>query len=344
MPPSNATAERLLITGGAGFIGSHFVRTLLRGGYPGHEQTRVTVLDKLTYAGNRDNLPAHHPRLEFVRGDVCDGPLLRELLPEHDAVVHFAAESHVDRSVDSAAEFVRTNVVGTQTLLEACLSAGTDRVVHVSTDEVYGSIAEGAWTEEWPLLPNSPYAASKASSDLIARSYWRTHGLNVSITRCSNNYGPYQHPEKLIPLFVTNLLEGLSVPLYGDGRNVREWLHVDDHCRAIALVLDRGRAGEVYNVGGGDEQTNLHITERLIDLCGASASSIRRVADRKGHDLRYALDSNKIREELGFRPRVSFEQGLADTVGWYRSHPAWWKAMKYVGKDTGQQRQGEIAS
>ncbi|MFF3018288.1 dTDP-glucose 4,6-dehydratase [Streptomyces sp. NPDC057939] len=328
---------RLLVTGGAGFIGSHFVRTLLDGGYEGHGDTRITVLDKLTYAGNRDNLPAAHPRLDFVRGDICDEALLRELLPGHDAIVHFAAESHVDRSVHSAAEFVRTNVGGTQTLLDAALATGVRRVVHVSTDEVYGSIAEGAWTEEWPLLPNSPYAASKASSDLIARSYWKTHGLDVSITRCSNNYGPHQHPEKLIPLFVTNLLEGLQVPLYGDGRNIREWLHVDDHCRAIALVLDKGRAGEVYNIGGGNEQTNLHITERLLALCGADASAVRRVADRKGHDLRYALDETKIREELGYAPRVSFEQGLADTVAWYRDNPGWWKAVKHQSDDFGRQ-------
>ncbi|MCH0542312.1 dTDP-glucose 4,6-dehydratase [Streptomyces sp. MUM 203J] len=326
---------RLLVTGGAGFIGSHFVRTLLDGGYPGHESTRVTVLDKLTYAGNRDNLPAAHPRLEFVHGDICDPRLLRSLLPGHDAVVHFAAESHVDRSVESAAEFVRTNVGGTQTLLDACLATGVRRVVHVSTDEVYGSIAEGSWTEEWPLAPNSPYAASKASSDLLARAYWRTHGLDVSITRCSNNYGPYQHPEKLIPLFVTNLLEGLPVPLYGDGRNIREWLHVDDHCRAIALVLDKGRAGEVYNVGGGNEQTNLHITERLLDLCFADASMVRRVADRKGHDLRYSLDETKIRRELGYAPRIPFEQGLADTVDWYRDNTHWWKPVKHPGDDAG---------
>ncbi|WP_405739986.1 dTDP-glucose 4,6-dehydratase [Streptomyces sp. NBC_01525] len=343
MPAPRGTPTRLLVTGGAGFIGSHFVRTLLHGGYPGHESTRVTVLDKLTYAGNRDNLPAHHPRLEFVAGDVCDGPLLRELLPGHDAVVHFAAESHVDRSVDSGAAFVRTNVQGTQTLLEACVRAEVGRVVHISTDEVYGSLTEGAWTEEWPLAPNSPYAASKAASDLLARAYWRTHGLHVSVTRCSNNYGPYQHPEKLIPLFVTNLLEGLPVPLYGDGRNVREWLHVDDHCRAIALVLDGGGPGEIYHIGGGEERTNLHVTERLLDLCGAEAGSVRRVADRKGHDLRYALDSTKIREQLGYRPRISFEQGLADTVEWYRSHLAWWKAVKYAAEDTGQQHRGDIA-
>jgi dTDP-glucose 4,6-dehydratase len=332
---------RLLVTGGAGFIGSHFVRTLLDGGYPGHETTRVTVLDKLTYAGNRDNLPPAHPRLEFVRGDICDAGLVARVLPGHDAVVHFAAESHVDRSVNSAAEFVRTNVGGTQTLLDGCLTAGVERFVHVSTDEVYGSIAEGAWTEEWPLLPNSPYAASKAASDLIARAYHRTHGLNVSITRCSNNYGPYQHPEKLIPLFVTNLLEGLTVPLYGDGLNVREWLHVDDHCRAIALVLDRGRPGEVYNVGGGNEQTNLAVTRRLLELCDAPRSRVRRVADRKGHDLRYALDETKIREELGYAPRIPFEEGLAGTVEWYRSHSNWWKAVKHRGEEFGRRQNKE---
>jgi dTDP-glucose 4,6-dehydratase len=249
-------------------------------------------------------------------------------------VVHFAAESHVDRSVRSAADFIRTNVGGTQTLLDACLAAGVERVVHVSTDEVYGSIAEGAWTEEWPLLPNSPYAASKASSDLIARAYHRTHGLNVSITRCSNNYGPYQHPEKLIPLFVTNLLEGRPVPLYGDGRNVREWLHVDDHCRAIALVLDRGRPGEIYNVGGGNEQTNRAVTERLLALCGADWSRVRHVTDRKGHDLRYALDETKIREELGYAPRIPFEQGLAEVVAWYRDNPGWWKAARHRGEQS----------
>ncbi|MEV5347066.1 dTDP-glucose 4,6-dehydratase [Streptomyces achromogenes] len=323
---------RLLVTGGAGFIGSHFVRTLLDGGYPGHETSRVTVLDKLTYAGRRDNLPAAHPRLEFVRGDICDPELLARILPGHDAVVHFAAESHVDRSVRSASEFVRTNVAGTQALLDACLAAGTERFVHVSTDEVYGSIAEGSWTEDHPLLPNSPYAASKASSDLLVRAFHRTHGLNVSITRCSNNYGPYQHPEKLIPLFVTNLLEGLPVPLYGDGRNVREWLHVDDHCRAVALVLDRGRPGEVYNVGGGDERTNREVTERLLALCGADWSRVRHVPDRKGHDLRYALDDGKIRAELGYAPRIPFERGLAEVVAWYRDHPGWWKAVRHAAE------------
>ncbi|MFH9399621.1 dTDP-glucose 4,6-dehydratase [Streptomyces sp. NPDC017638] len=319
---------RLLVTGGAGFVGSHFVRTLLDGGYPGHETSRVTVLDRLTYAGRRDNLPAAHPRLEFVRGDICDAELLDRVLPGHDAVVHFAAESHVDRSLRSAHAFVRTNVLGTQTLLDACLAAGTERFVHVSTDEVYGSVAAGSWTEDHPPLPNSPYAASKASSDLLVRACHRTHGLHVSITRCSNNYGPRQHPEKLIPLFVTRLLEGRPVPLYGDGRNVREWLHVDDHCRAVALVLDRGGPGEIYNVGGGEARTNREVTERLLALCGADWSRVRHVPDRKGHDLRYALDDGKIREELGYAPRIPFERGLADVVAWYRDNPGWWKAVR----------------
>ncbi|MFD0026480.1 dTDP-glucose 4,6-dehydratase [Streptomyces sp. NPDC058382] len=328
--------NRILVTGGAGFIGSHYVRTLLDGGYEGYEEAEVTVLDKLTYAGNRENLPASHPRLTFVQGDICDLPLLLALFPGHDAVVHFAAESHVDRSLESAAEFITTNVGGTQNVMEAALRSGVRRVVHVSTDEVYGSIDEGSWTEEWPLLPNSPYAASKAGSDLITRAYWRTHGLDVSITRCSNNYGPYQHPEKLIPRFVTNLLEGESVPLYGEGANIREWLHVDDHCRAIQLVLTEGRAGEVYNVGGGNEQTNHQITERLLELTGNDWSKVVRVADRKGHDLRYSLSEAKIAQELGYAPRISFEEGLAETAAWYRDNPGWWKAVKHAPKENGK--------
>ncbi|MFF8828544.1 dTDP-glucose 4,6-dehydratase [Streptomyces sp. NPDC015131] len=319
---------RVFVTGGAGFIGSHYVRTLLAGGYPGFAEARVTVLDKLTYAGNRANLPPDGPRLTFVHGDVCDRALLFDLLPGHDVVVHFAAESHVDRSLVDASDFVRTNVAGTQTLLDACVAAGVQRVVHISTDEVYGSIDTGSWTEDWPLLPNSPYAASKAASDLVARSYWRSHGLDLSITRCSNNYGPYQHTEKLIPLFVTNLLDGLPVGLYGDGSNVREWLHVDDHCRAVQLVVTRGRPGEIYNVGRGNERTNRQMTDLLLRLCGADPALVRAVPDRKGHDLRYSLDDSKIREELGFSPAVPFEQGLADVVAWYRDNPGWWRPLK----------------
>jgi dTDP-glucose 4,6-dehydratase len=319
---------RFLVTGGAGFIGSHYVRTLLAGGYPGYGDVGVTVLDKLTYAGNPDSLPLDNPRLQLVEGDVGDLRLLLELLPGHDAVLHFAAESHVDRSLKSAAGFYLTNVIGTQTLLEACLLTNIERVVHVSTDEVYGSISTGSWTERSPLLPNSPYAASKAAAEMVARAYWQTHHLDLSVTRCSNNYGPYQYPEKLIPLFVTNLIEGTPLPLYGDGANRREWLHVDDHCRAIHLTLTLGTAGEVYNVGGGNEYTNRDLTDRILRLCGADWSAVRRVGDRKGHDLRYSIDDAKIRTELGYEPRIPFERGLAETVAWYRDNPNWWKRAK----------------
>ncbi|MFJ1856381.1 dTDP-glucose 4,6-dehydratase [Streptomyces anulatus] len=325
---------RILVTGGAGFVGSHYVRTMLAQGYPGYERADVTVLDKLSYAGNAENIPIGHPRLRLVKGDICDAPLLNELLPGHDAVVHFAAESHVDRSLDAPAVFTRTNVVGTQTLLDACLAAGVERVVHISTDEVYGSIDEGSWHEESPLLPNSPYAASKAAADLTVRAYWRTFGLDVSITRCSNTYGPYQHPEKAIPRFTTNLLEGEPIPLYGSGRNVRDWIHVDDHARAVQLVLTQGVAGGIYHVGGGHELTNIELAEQLTALCGADRSMIRHVTDRKGHDLRYSLDGSKARTELGFTPRVGFDEGLAATVDWYRENTAWWKAAKSQAADT----------
>jgi dTDP-glucose 4,6-dehydratase len=317
---------KLLVTGGAGFIGSRYVRGLCADEYAGYENADVTVLDKFTYAGNPNNLPASE-RLTVVPGDVCDANLLADLLPGHDAVVHFAAESHVDRSVDDGSAFARTNVVGTQTLMEACVRAGVPRVVHISTDEVYGSIVEGSWTEDWPLAPNSPYAASKAGSDLIARAYARTHGLNVSITRCSNNYGPYQYPEKVIPLFITNLMNGEPVPLYGDGSNIREWLHVDDHCRAIHAVLTGGGAGEIYNIGGGVEMSNLELTELLLKLCGADFSQVRRVADRKGHDLRYSLCDDKIREQLGYAPQVDFAVGLEEVVRWYADNAWWWKPL-----------------
>jgi dTDP-glucose 4,6-dehydratase len=320
----------ILVTGGAGFIGSHFVRSILAGDRPGYENARVTVVDNLTYAASRRNLPDTHPRLTFVRGDVTDLQLLLRVMPGHRAVVHFAAESHVDRSLDTPEDFVRTNVLGTQLVLEAALRCDVGTVVHVSTDEVYGSIEQGQWDEHEPLLPNSPYAASKASSDLLARAYWRTHGLDVRITRCANNYGPGQHPEKLIPRFVTNLLAGRSVPLYGDGRNVREWLHVDDHCRAIGLVLDHGQAGEVYNIGGGTHLTNAELTGRLLQLCDRDESFVRRVADRKGHDLRYAVDDAKIRTELGYRPRWSLEEGLRSTIAWYAANPDHWAPSEPV--------------
>lgn len=319
---------RLFVTGGAGFIGSHYVRSVLAGSYPALEDARVTVLDKLTYAGDFSNIPVDHPRLTFVRGEIGDGELLMSLLPGHDAVVHFAAESHVDRSIVGPARFIATNVVGTHTLLESCLRAGVRRFLHVSTDEVYGSIDEGSWSEDHPLAPNSPYAASKAASDMIVRAFHQTFGLLTSITRCCNNYGPYQHPEKLIPLFVTNLLDYQQVPLYGDGMNVREWIHVEDHCRAIQTVLERGRPGETYNIGGGTDLTNLDLTRLLLDACGAGWEQVRYVPDRKGHDRRYALDGSKIAGELGFRPRVPFLPGLADTVRWYRANRAWWEPVK----------------
>ena len=321
---------RVLVTGGAGFIGSHFVRQALHDEYPSLAGADVVVLDKLTYAGNPANLdPVRQSRrLTFVEGDILDARLVADLMSGVDAVVHFAAESHVDRSIQGAADFVMTNVVGTQTLLDAALRAGVDRFVHVSTDEVYGSIEEGSWTEEQPLEPNSPYSASKAGSDLIARAYARTHGLDVMVTRCSNNYGPYQFPEKVIPLFVTNLLDGHEVPLYGDGLNVRDWLHVDDHCRGISLVLAGGRPGETYNIGGGTELTNRELTERLLRACGADWSAVEMVEDRKGHDRRYSVDISKIRHELGYQPGIPFDAGLASTVEWYRDHRDWWEPLK----------------
>ncbi|MFG1696943.1 dTDP-glucose 4,6-dehydratase [Nonomuraea sp. NPDC049309] len=305
--------KRVLVTGGAGFIGSQFVRGL--------RDADVTVLDKLTYAGNRANLEGVPHR--FVHGDVCDAELLSRIVPGHDLVVNFAAESHVDRSIEGAAEFVRTNVLGTQTLLQACLDAGVPKVVQVSTDEVYGSIDIGSWDESAPVRPRSPYAASKAGGDMIAQAYAITHGLNVSITRCGNNYGPRQYPEKIIPLFITNLLRGRKVPLYGDGGNVRDWIHVEDHCAGIRLVADVGEPGEVYHIAGTAELTNKELTARLLEACGKGWDMVEYVADRKGHDRRYSLDDRKLRA-LGWRPRISFEQGLKETVRWYRDNPGWW--------------------
>ncbi|OZM82342.1 dTDP-glucose 4,6-dehydratase [Pseudonocardia sp. MH-G8] len=322
---------QVLVTGGAGFIGSHYVRSLLRGGYPAFADADVVVLDLLTYAGTRTNLApvADDPRLRFVQGDIRDADAVARVMAGTDVVVHFAAESHVDRSIAGAADFVSTNVVGTQVLLQAALQSGVSRFVHVSTDEVYGSIDEGSWPETHPLEPNSPYSASKAGSDLLVRSFHRTHGLPVCITRCSNNYGPHQFPEKVIPLFVTNLLDGKKVPLYGDGLNVRDWLHVDDHCRGIQLVAEKGRDGEVYNIGGGTELTNSELTMRLLEAVGADGSMVERVADRLGHDRRYSVDWSKIADELGYAPRVPFDEGLAATVAWYREHRAWWEPLKY---------------
>jgi dTDP-glucose 4,6-dehydratase len=321
---------RLLVTGGAGFIGSHFVRSALTGAYAWLGDAIVTVLDAFGYAGRLENLEPVRTdaRLRIARGDITDALLVSQLMTEHDAVVHFAAESHVDRSIDSSAVFVATNVLGTHTLVDAAHRGGVRTFVHVSTDEVYGSIAEGSWPETHPLSPNSPYAASKAASDLVALAHHRTHGLDVRVTRCSNNYGPYQFPEKVIPLFVTNLLDGLPVPLYGDGLNSRDWLHVDDHCRAIALVLHKGRAGEIYNIGGGTELTNRKLTTLILAACGHGPEMIRPVADRKGHDRRYSVDARKIREELGFVPGHRLADDLPGIVHWYANNRRWWEPLR----------------
>jgi dTDP-glucose 4,6-dehydratase len=319
----------LLVTGAAGFIGSNFVRMIAKGDLQGISS--VKVLDKLTYAGVKANLDsaAVLSGYAFVQGDICDNQVVSESLKEVDAVINFAAESHVDRSISGATDFVQTNVVGVQVLLDAIKASRSQiRFLQVSTDEVYGSIKEGSWTEEYPLLPNSPYSASKASGELLARSYNRTHGLDVVITRCSNNYGTHHFPEKLIPLFITNLIEGKKVPIYGTGENVRDWLHVDDHCRGIYQVLMSGRSGDVYNIGGGRELTNNEITNLILEGMGAAESSIEYVEDRKGHDLRYSVNWTKINRELGYEPQVKFEDGLKETIQWYRENEAWWKPLK----------------
>jgi dTDP-glucose 4,6-dehydratase len=316
--------KRILVTGGCGFIGANFVRLQLET-YPDVE---VTNLDALTYAGNPDNLEGleDEPRYRFVQGDVADRGLVMELLAEgFDALVHFAAESHVDRSIDDATPFLRTNVVGTQCLLDAARAAGTPRYVQVSTDEVYGTLAphDPPFTETTPLAPNSPYAASKAGADLLVRAAHHTHGMCTIITRCSNNYGPYQFPEKLIPLFVTNALADIPVPVYGDGRQVRDWIHVSDHCRGVDAALRRGRPGQVYNFGGRSERYNIDVTRKVLELTGKTEALIRHVTDRLGHDRRYAVDCARAEAELGWRPTVTFEDGLAGTVQWYRTNARW---------------------
>ena len=323
---------RLFVTGGAGFIGSHYVRSLLQGAYPGYEEAEVTVFDKLTYAGNLANLApvADNPRYRFVQGDICDPVALEAVLPGHDAVVNFAAETHVDRSITGAADFAMTNFVGAQQVFDAALRHKVGRVVQVSTDEVYGTIPDGSWREDHLLEPNSPYSAAKAGADLLARAYARTYGLPISVTRCSNNYGPYQFPEKVIPLFVTNLIDGKHVPLYGDGLNVRDWLHVDDHCRGIQLVLEQGAPGEIYNIGGGRELTNKELTDLLLQATGRGWDYVDYVTDRLGHDRRYSVDHSKL-AALGYRPRYAFEDGLAETVRWYRDNRAWWEPLKARG-------------
>jgi dTDP-glucose 4,6-dehydratase len=308
---------RLLITGGAGFIGSHFVRHIL-GQYP---DTQVTNLDKLTYAGNLENVAdvSSHPNYRFVKGDIADRPLVDQLASETDAIVNFAAETHVDRSIEDSTPFLTTNVIGTQVLIEASLRHKHSRFIQISTDEVYGDTADGFFTESSPIRPSSPYAASKASSELLVQSYIRTFGLPAIITRCSNNYGPNQFPEKLLPFFIKRLLAGQTVPIYGDGSNIRDWLHVSDHCTALDLILHKGQNGQVYNIGSNNEHTNLEITQRLLRILGLSEDRIEFVKDRLGHDVRYAIDAHKITKELGWEPKVDFDKGFRETVEWHKN-------------------------
>ena len=318
----------LIVTGGCGFIGSNFIRLVLAA-RPGW---RVTNVDKLTYAGNPANLSdlAGNPNYKFFKADICDSALMGEIFSaQPDAVVHFAAESHVDRSIAGPEIFVQTNVMGTQVLLESARKAKVGRFLHVSTDEVYGSLGPtGLFSETTPLAPNSPYSASKAGSDFLVLAYHHTFGMDALLTRCSNNYGPYQFPEKLIPLLISNLMEGKQIPIYGDGKNVRDWLHVDDHCAGILLALEKGRAGEAYNIGGNNERENVQIARKLLELMGKDETSINYVPDRLGHDRRYAIDASKIRRELGWNPKHDFESGIRSTVEWYKANEKWWRPLK----------------
>jgi len=320
---------RLLVTGGAGFIGSNFIRRVLDGSLPGFSS--VTVLDKLTYAGTLTNLKnLKSSDYEFVHGDICNADLIEGLLPGFDVVINFAAESHVDRSIAGAKDFVVTNVLGVQTLLDTVKNSSVQTFIQISTDEVYGSIAKGSWPETDPLLPNSPYAASKAAGDLLARSYQKTHGIDIRITRCSNNYGPNQFPEKVIPLFITNLIEGKKIPVYGSGINIRDWLHVDDHCSGIYKAITKGKAGEIYNIGGGLELTNLELAKQILSAMNKSESEIEYVQDRKGHDLRYSVNCSKANKEIEYYPKVKFTDGLLETIKWYVENEEWWKPLKTI--------------
>lgn len=320
--------QNVLVTGGAGFIGSNFVRYFLRT----HLDVKVVNFDKLTYAGNLENLAdiADDPKYRFVRGDICNRTEVEAAFKEHaiDTIVHFAAESHVDRSILGATVFIQTNVLGTNVLLEVAKDFGVERFLHVSTDEVYGSLGStGKFVETTPLHPNSPYAASKASSDLIALAYQHTHGVPVVVTRCSNNYGPYQFPEKLIPLMIVNALSNKPLPVYGDGLNIRDWLYIEDHCSAIDVVLRKGKIGEVYNIGGNNEWKNIDIVKLVLKHLGKPESLISFVKDRLGHDRRYAIDATRIGRELGWRPSFVFEQGIRDTIQWYLTHEVWWRRI-----------------
>ncbi|MED4269190.1 dTDP-glucose 4,6-dehydratase [Geobacillus stearothermophilus] len=319
----------ILVTGGAGFIGSNFIRYMLNK----YRDYRIVNYDLLTYAGNLESLQdvQTNERYVFVRGDICNAQLVDYIVKTYhiDVIVNFAAESHVDRSISNPCAFVQTNVLGTQVLLDIAKSNQIQKYVQISTDEVYGSLGEtGYFTEETPLAPNSPYSASKASADLLVRAYHETYGLNVNITRCSNNYGPYQFPEKLIPLIITNAIEGKDIPIYGDGQNVRDWLHVKDHCSAIDLVIHRGKSGEIYNIGGHNERTNNEIVHFIVEKLGASKSLIKYIADRPGHDRRYAIDPTKITTELGWEPKYTFDKGIEETIQWYIDHVDWWRQMK----------------
>jgi dTDP-glucose 4,6-dehydratase len=330
----------ILVTGGMGFIGANFVRHVLTA----HPGARVVNFDKLTYAGNLRNLDefAENPRHVFIRGDVCDAAAVEGVFAAHhpDQIVHFAAETHVDRSILDAGDFITTNIQGTRVLLDAARKAGLGRFLHISTDEVYGALgSSGVFTEQSPLQPNSPYAASKAGADVLARAYHVTYGLPVLITRTCNNYGPYQFPEKFIPLMIVNAFRGESLPIYGDGLYVREWLHVEDHCRALAAVLAQGRPGEVYNIGSGDERPNLDVAKRILSLTGRPESLLRHVKDRPGHDRRYAIESIRVRQELGWAPKVPFEEGLAQTIAWFRAHEPWWQEILSGAYQTYYQRQ-----
>ena len=317
---------RLLVTGGAGFIGSNYVRRILDGTLSGIES--VVVLDKMTYAGIRSNLPSEISGVfQFIEGDICDQDLFKRLMAEADSVINFAAESHVDRSIKDPSIFIKTNVEGVNSMLQVIKSMPNKRFMQISTDEVYGSIENGSWVESEPLLPNSPYAASKASAELLVRSYTQTYGLDTRITRCSNNYGPNHYPEKLIPLFITNILRSKKLPLYGSGLNVRDWLHVDDHCQGIHKVLFSDKSGEVFNIGGGEELTNLEITKLILTEMDCGESLIESVEDRLGHDFRYSVDWTKIHSELGYEPKVKFIDGLKSTIQWYRDNPSWWEPL-----------------
>jgi len=318
---------KLLVTGGAGFIGSNFIRYML----DAHPDLEIINYDILTYAGNLNSLKGidNQPRYTFIKGDICDQNLVNSTLKKFpvDAIVHFAAESHVDRSITDPSAFVKTNVLGTHTLLEAARNHAVPKFIHISTDETYGSIMKGSFRETDILSPSSPYSASKAGSDLLALSYFTTYHLPVIVTRCTNNFGPYQFPEKLIPLFITNLLQGKKVPVYGTGKNIRDWIHVNDHCRAVEFLLNNGVPGEVYNIGGGHEKTNLEITDKILELLGKDTSMVEYVTDRPGHDFRYSLDCSKLRK-MGWKPRYSFEEALEETVAWYRQNTWWWQPLR----------------